>query len=220
MTSCFAVISHLVTSELSLDIDIFPSLLETASWLSQEPYDVITYLPLNQEHGRLVVLFSRGTIIQRQNHGTLGQLSTCDCRDTWMASQVLPAVLPLSPWLSRSWKVCRNCVTFSILWKKAPKFVAVTVNDLGQLSSIIDGINVDEQKYNDVLTTCMDKIKDLKAIADELEPGLQSTNQRVRQWTVFRAVRKDAAIKRFRDMLEETKSTLILALHFKNFSLR
>jgi hypothetical protein len=104
--------------------------------------------------------------------------------------------------------------------KKAPKFVAVTVNDLGQLSSIIDGINVDEQKYNDVLTTCMDKIKDLKAITDELEPGLQSTNQRVRQWTVFRAVRKDAAIKRFRDMLEETKSTLILALQFKNFSLR
>jgi hypothetical protein len=104
--------------------------------------------------------------------------------------------------------------------KKAPKFVAIIVNDLAQLSSILDGINVDEQKYNDVLTTCMDKIKDLNAITDELEPGFQSTSQRVRQWTVFRAVRKDAAIKMFRDTLEETKSTLILALQSKNFSLR
>jgi hypothetical protein len=104
--------------------------------------------------------------------------------------------------------------------KKAPKFVAIIVNDLAHLSSILDGINVDEQKYNDVLTTCMDKIKDLNAIPDELEPGFQSTSQRVRQWTVFRAVRKDAAIKRFRDMLEEMKSMLILALQSKNFSLR
>lgn len=64
--------------------------------------------------------------------------------------------------------------------KKAPKFVAIIVNDLAQLSSILDSINVDEQKYNDVLTTCMDKIKDLNAITDELEPGFRSTNQRVR----------------------------------------
>jgi hypothetical protein len=104
--------------------------------------------------------------------------------------------------------------------KKAPKFFAIIANDLAQLSSILDGINVDEQKYKDVLTTCMDKIKDLNAITDELEPGFQSTSQRIRQWTVFRAVRKDAAIKRFRDTLEETKSTLILALQSKNFSLR
>jgi hypothetical protein len=64
--------------------------------------------------------------------------------------------------------------------KKAPKFVAIIVNDLAQLSSILDSINVDEQKYNDVLTTCMDKIKDLNAITDELEPAFRSTNQRVR----------------------------------------
>jgi hypothetical protein len=104
--------------------------------------------------------------------------------------------------------------------KMAPAVIALFVKDLGQLSSILDTMKVDGSIPNDILTTCMDKIKDLHAITDELEPGFQSVNRKVRQWTSFKAARKDRVIQRFRNTLEETKTTFILALLAKNLSLR
>lgn len=104
--------------------------------------------------------------------------------------------------------------------KMAPAVVELIAKDLAQLSSILDGIKVDVRRYSDVLTTCMEKIKDLNAIIEELEPGFQSANQKIRKWAAFRTARKGAIMQRFRVTLEETKSTLVLALQAKSIFLR
>jgi hypothetical protein len=104
--------------------------------------------------------------------------------------------------------------------KMAPKAITLVVKDLRELSSILDSIQVEISVFSDVITTCLHKIENLHAITDELEPGFRSSDRRIRQWTSFKAVRKDEVLKRFKTTLEETKTTLILALQAKNLSLR
>lgn len=104
--------------------------------------------------------------------------------------------------------------------KTAPAVVATIVKDLSQLASILDIIKVDGSISNDVLTTCMDKIKDLNAFTDELEPGFRSANRKTRRWAAFTAARKSSVISKFRATLEETKTTLILALQTRHLLLR
>ena len=104
--------------------------------------------------------------------------------------------------------------------KMAPTEVKFIIQDLTQLSSILDGIKFDEQRYNDILSTCVEKMDVLSAIVNELEPGFQSANHKHRKWTAFRTARKGTILKRFRDMLEETKRTLSLALQAKTLSSR
>ena len=104
--------------------------------------------------------------------------------------------------------------------KMAPEVITHVVKDLRQLSSILGTIQAGTSIPSDVVTTCVDKIENLYAIADELEPGFRSTNRKTRQWTSFKAARKDEVLKRFRTTLEETKTTLILALQAKSLSLR
>ena len=104
--------------------------------------------------------------------------------------------------------------------KTAPAVVATIVKDLSQLASILDIIKVDGSISNDVLATCMDKVKDLNAFTDELEPGFRSASRKTRRWTAFTAARKSSVISKFRVTLEETKTTLILALQARNLLLR
>lgn len=49
-------------------------------------------------------------------------------------------------------------------------------------------------------------------IVRKLEPNFRSEIGRVRYWYKFKAARKKEALKEFRDSLQETKITLILAL--------
>ena len=102
----------------------------------------------------------------------------------------------------------------------APAFVATIRKDLAQCSSILGSINLDEQRYKDVLTTCMDKIVVLSAIIDDLEPGFQSTSRKHRKWTAFRTARRVPILKNFRETLEETKTTLVLALQARHLLAR
>ncbi len=102
----------------------------------------------------------------------------------------------------------------------APAFVETIRKDLAQLSSIINGIMLDEQRYNDIFTTCMDKIAALSAIINELEPGFKSTSHKHRKWTAFRTARKGTILENFRRALEETKTTLTLSLQAKYLSAR
>ena len=49
-------------------------------------------------------------------------------------------------------------------------------------------------------------------IVREFEPNFSSEIGRVRFWNKFKAARKKQALKHFRDSLQETKITLLLAL--------
>ncbi|KAF7513741.1 hypothetical protein GJ744_007792 [Endocarpon pusillum] len=100
----------------------------------------------------------------------------------------------------------------------APAVVKQIMKDLQQLSFILDGITVDEKRYTDVLTTSMHKLNQLNTIIGELEPGFESASKKCRQWAAFRTARKLPILKRFRETLEETKTTLILALQAKSLS--
>lgn len=104
--------------------------------------------------------------------------------------------------------------------ESAPEVIKQIMEDLQQLSSILGGIKVDEKRYQDVLSTGMHKLNKLNNIIEELEPGFRSTSKKCRQWTAFRTVRKGSILKRFRETLGETKTTLILALQAKNLSYR
>lgn len=102
----------------------------------------------------------------------------------------------------------------------APASVAAIRKDLGQLSSILDSLMLDEERFDDVLATCMDKIAVLSAIIEDLEPGFQSRSHRNRKWTAFRTARKGIVLKNFRETLEETKTTMVLALQAKHLLAR
>jgi len=65
--------------------------------------------------------------------------------------------------------------------KMAPEVITHVVKDLRQLSSILGTIQAGTSIPSDVVTTCVDKIENLYAITDELEPGFRSTNRKTRQ---------------------------------------
>jgi hypothetical protein len=52
----------------------------------------------------------------------------------------------------------------------------------------------------------------LLSIVREFEPDFTKHSSRVRMWKAFKAARKKQKLKRFRDSLQETKTTLLLAL--------
>jgi hypothetical protein len=52
----------------------------------------------------------------------------------------------------------------------------------------------------------------LLSIVTEFEPNFSSSVRRIRMWNAFKAARKKQKLKRFRDSLQETKTTLLLAL--------
>lgn len=102
----------------------------------------------------------------------------------------------------------------------APGDVKLITEDLRQLSSILNAIGLDEKIYKEVEITCVEKIEKLNSIAEELEPGFQSSSKRQRRWTAFRTARKVSVLKKLRETLEETKTTLILALQTKALTYR
>lgn len=104
--------------------------------------------------------------------------------------------------------------------KTAPAAVATIVKDLSHLAPILDTIKVDGSISSDLLATCTDKIKDLNAFTDELEPGFRSASRKTRKWTAIRAVRKSNVLSSSRTTLEEAKTTMILALQANILSLK
>ena len=52
----------------------------------------------------------------------------------------------------------------------------------------------------------------LLSIVREFEPDFSAHSSKVRLWKAFKAARKKQKLKRFRDSLQETKTTLLLAL--------
>ncbi|KUJ18612.1 uncharacterized protein LY89DRAFT_667688 [Mollisia scopiformis] len=64
----------------------------------------------------------------------------------------------------------------------------------------------------DALEHCDSKVQLLLSIVREFEPDFTKHSGRVRLWKAFKAARKEKKLKRFRDSLQETKTTLLLAL--------
>ncbi|KAF7514073.1 hypothetical protein GJ744_004398 [Endocarpon pusillum] len=81
--------------------------------------------------------------------------------------------------------------------KTAPAVVATITKDLSQLVSILEDMKGGGTIKNDVLATCMDKVNDLDALTNELEPGFQSASRKTRTWTAFTAARKSSVISKF-----------------------
>ena len=50
-------------------------------------------------------------------------------------------------------------------------------------------------------------------LANKYKPGLDSKSRRIRKWNATKVAFKNKKFNKFRDSLNETKSTLILALH-------
>jgi hypothetical protein len=58
----------------------------------------------------------------------------------------------------------------------------------------------------------VDALQVLLSIVREFEPDFTIHSGKVRLWKAFKAARKKQKLKRFRDSLQETKTTLLLAL--------
>ena len=98
------------------------------------------------------------------------------------------------------------------------------LNDIQSLSRelklflvILQGIQQSEQRYGPdadtayVLASCSELVDSLIAITDGLERGFATTSLRRRKWGATKAVFKRNTIKKFQDVLRDTKITLILA---------
>ena len=104
--------------------------------------------------------------------------------------------------------------------QNAPSEIRTILKDLTQLSAVVGSIQVDEQRCNDVLSVCMDKIKLLNDIISDFELPLVSTSRKRLQWAAIKAARKSATLKKLRESLEETKNTLVLGLLAKSLSVK
>ncbi|ERF75789.1 hypothetical protein EPUS_01619 [Endocarpon pusillum Z07020] len=99
--------------------------------------------------------------------------------------------------------------------RDAPQEVGEILLDLKLLSRILDELikRKDPSPHiKDALDCCNDKVAALHSIVREFEPNFSSSKPHIRLWTKFKAAHKRQKLKRFRDSLQETKATLLLAL--------
>jgi hypothetical protein len=111
-----------------------------------------------------------------------------------------------------------NLLTFFESFKGAPEYVRGIEKDLKLLVPILEGISFDEPRYNDILQDCSVKIHNLQDIVDQLEPGFASSRRRIQEWTALKTTRKASQIRKFKAVLEEMKSNLIIAILSKQLS--
>ncbi|KAL8742547.1 MAG: hypothetical protein Q9190_004984 [Brigantiaea leucoxantha] len=106
-----------------------------------------------------------------------------------------------------------------VFWKsvkEAPENIQAITTDLELLQSVFNIIAHDAQHVvpNPVLTAvlqvCNNNVKKLVAILKRIEPGFASTSLRTRQWTAVKAVFIGPKLKKFQDIIEKLKTSLLL----------
>ena len=102
--------------------------------------------------------------------------------------------------------------------KHASEEIANISNDLRLLSGIVEKLHLEEQVYHNVLEHLRTKVSQMQGIVVEIESGFKSGRTRDRHWSAFKAVKSSAAIRRFRQSLEETKTTLMIGLQAKTLA--
>lgn len=101
--------------------------------------------------------------------------------------------------------------------KDAPENIRAIMTDLELLSSVLAEAALEAQRTSPdasltaVLHSCNGKLKSLTMLTDDLEPGFSSKSSRIRKWTAFKFVLKSEKLRRFQEVLESLKSTLVLA---------
>ena len=114
----------------------------------------------------------------------------------------------------------QSFITLYEFWesvKEAPENVSAVVKDLKLLAAILRQIELNEQQYGqnaevtDALKSCTAKVDILRNLVDQLEPGFASKRRVQRKWTALRAALKSDKVEKFRKLLEETKTTILLA---------
>lgn len=101
--------------------------------------------------------------------------------------------------------------------KDAPEDIRTIVADLELLTSVLAEMASEAQHTGPhttlaaVLHSCTGKLKSLTALTNNLEPGFDSKSSRIRMWTAFKFILKGERLRRFQEVLESLKSTLVLA---------
>ncbi|TVY81433.1 hypothetical protein LSUE1_G001778 [Lachnellula suecica] len=115
-----------------------------------------------------------------------------------------------------------GCIKLYMFWdsiKGAPEEVAGVMDDLLLLSTVLEDISSHKRLAPSVtvgLRCCLTKVRELNCIVEEFDLSFRSTSRRERLWSAFKATTKSKQLKRFRESLSETKSTLMLALMYQS----
>ena len=101
--------------------------------------------------------------------------------------------------------------------KDAPEDVHSIAVDLNLLTSILTEIASEAQHVEldtslvAILQDCQLKVTTLTSILHGIERGFASGSSTIRKWTALKAVFQNEKLRRFQEVLDRLKSTLILA---------
>lgn len=100
--------------------------------------------------------------------------------------------------------------------KDAPKHFCAIQTDLQLLSTILEKIDREEDLSDpyirDVLKNCEGQVASLVATVNDIVPGFKAESRRTRAWATLKAAFKKEKVSEFKSCLQETMSTLRLAL--------
>lgn len=111
----------------------------------------------------------------------------------------------------------KNLHSFWASVQDAPKDIQSLSRELKLLLTIVQDIEESEQRYGpdaattDVLESCSTQVNSLMEITEGLECYFTSPNTSRRKWGALKAVFKRDTIKKFQDLLRDTKMSLLLA---------
>lgn len=103
----------------------------------------------------------------------------------------------------------------------APEDCQVIIKDLELLSSILQNLNRSPRirtssTVKAALDVCKQKIEKLLLVVQHFEPGFATQNKQKRRWNALKAIFKANEISKIHSSLEESKNTLLLALHISS----
>jgi F420-0:gamma-glutamyl ligase len=98
--------------------------------------------------------------------------------------------------------------------QEAPDDFRAITEDLAYLHAILRRSSLRKSTDVDlvaILESCIRKVEGLVALTEDLEPGFASRSKRMRKWSAMKMVFRESKINKFRQSLNETKSTILLA---------
>ncbi|KAI0148396.1 hypothetical protein GGR57DRAFT_515374 [Xylariaceae sp. FL1272] len=120
--------------------------------------------------------------------------------------------------VSVAFQLLEECIKLRDFWESvrdAPEEVGIIFDDLKILSALLEDIDRNGETSPAVtmgLISCKAKIKNLNRIIEGFDACFRSDSRRERWWGRFKATTRTKQLKDFRDSLNETKSTIMLAI--------
>ena len=96
----------------------------------------------------------------------------------------------------------------------APDDFRSITDDLAYLLSLLSKSSLRDSTDGDldaILENCMRKVENLVALTEDLEPGFASLSKRARKWSAIKMIFRESKMKKIRESLNDTKSTILLA---------